>query len=208
MRPMAGPTKSKATPAVKSDTLLVKSKPAQGRPPKTLTLEEASETLSTLDFSNLTEEDRLSSILEIRARLVEQAHTIEPPAQALARRILLLRLWHELVQLRISDVQKDLDPPYEILKTERLFPPVAAGGEGADLTVAPDDHSQALNEALKPLDAKPYAPPSTAGEEHLVSVKLLEAEMVRGMKLPAGITVDVQPEDADHLIERGKAVRV
>jgi hypothetical protein len=32
--------------------------------------------------------------------------------------------------------------------------------------------------------------------------------MVRGMKLPAGIVVDVQPEDADHLIERGKAVLV
>ena len=39
-------------------------------------------------------------------------------------------------------------------------------------------------------------------------VRLLEAGVVRGMKLPAGITIETSVEDADNLVEAGKAVRV
>lgn len=203
---MAGPAKPKAPSAAKPDAPPEKVQSSRKRPTKTLTLEEATEQLTSLNFSGLTEVDRLAAVLEIRARLVEQAHNEESPAQALARRILLLRLWHELVQLRVIDVKNNVKPSFEKLDADRLFPPITPDGNEFEERHAPQDHTAALNEALKPLEPKPFVPPVAAEEMHLVRVKLLQAEMVRGMKLPAGIIVDVQPEDADSLVATGVAV--
>lgn len=203
---MAGHGKSK-TPEAKEAQPPAPEKPSRPKPDKTLTLDEAVVRLEAIKLEGLTEEDRLGAVLEVRARLKEQESHSEAPAQALARRILLLRLWHELVQLRVVDVQKDRKPPFEPISAERLFPPVESNAEGETAELAPRT-GPTLEEALKPLDPKPFVPPQIAEEDNLVSVKLLETEMVRGMKLPAGIVVDVQPEDADHLVEKGKAVRV
>ena len=202
---MAGPAKPKAPPPAEKPAP-VPAKPSRPKPEKTLSLDEATQRLAALDLGQLTEEDRIAAVLEIRARLQEQKERVEAPAQALARRILLLRLWQELVKLRVVDVQSNRQPPFERISTERLFPPV----ENDESEPAPvEEHAEAaLEQALKPLDPKPFVPPQPEEGEILVSVKLLEAEMVRGMKLPAGIVVDVQPEDADHLVEKGKAVRV
>lgn len=202
---MAGHGKPKA-PDAKPAAAPVIVKPSRPKPERTLTLDEATARLEALDFAGLTEEDRIGAVLEIRERLKEQESQPEAPAKALARRVLLLRLWHELVHLRVVDVKKNRKPPFEKLATERLFPPV----EGSEAIDATDHAAQpvALEEALKPLDPKPFVPPQEDEGEILISVKLLETEMVRGMKLPAGIVVDVQPEDADHLVEKGKAVRV
>lgn len=203
---MAGPAKGKP-PLVKKEAPPPEPvKPSRPKPEKTLSLDEATERLAALDLGGLTEEDRIAAVLEIRARLSEQKDRVELPAQALARRILLLRLWQELVRLRVIDVQQNRTPPFEKIATERLFPPVEKEGEEAEIIES--DGGASLQEALKPLDPKPFMPSEPSEEETLVSVKLLEAEMVRGMKLPAGIVVDVQPEDADHLVEKGKAVRV
>ena len=203
---MAGPAKGKP-PLVKKDNPPPEPvKPSRPKPEKTLSLDEATQRLAALDLGGLTEEDRIAAVLEIRARLSEQKDHFELPAQALARRILLLRLWQELVRLRVIDVQQNRTPPFEKIATERLFPPVENEGEEGAPTES--DGGASLQEALKPLDPKPFVPPEPSEEEILVSVKLLEAEMVRGMKLPAGIVVDVQPEDADHLVEKGKAIRV
>ena len=203
---MAGPAKGKPPLVKKESTPPEPVKPSRPKPEKTLSLDEATERLAALDLGDLTEEDRIAAVLEIRARLSEQKDRVELPAQALARRILLLRLWQELVRLRVIDVQQNRTPPFEKIATERLFPPVEKEGEEAEIIES--DGGASLQEALKPLDPKPFMPPEPSEEETLVSVKLLEAEMVRGMKLPAGIVVDVQPEDADHLVEKGKAVRV
>jgi hypothetical protein len=202
---MAGPAKSKAAPPAEKPAP-APAKPSRAKSEKTLSLDEATQRLAALDLGQLTEEDRIGAVLEIRARLEEQKERIEAPAQALARRILLLRLWQELVKLRVVDVQSNRQPPFERISTERLFPPVE--GEPSEQIALEPNAEAALEQALKPLDPKPFAPPEQDEGQHLVSVKLLEAEMVRGMKLPAGIVVDVQPEDADHLIERGKAVLV
>lgn len=203
---MAGPAKGKPPLVKKEAPPPEPAKPSRPKPEKTLSLDEATERLAALDLGGLTEEDRIAAVLEIRARLSEQKDRVELPAQALARRILLLRLWQELVRLRVIDVQKNRTPPFEKIATERLFPPVEK--EGEETEIIESDGGASLQEALKPLDPKPFMPPEPSEEETLVSVKLLEAEMVRGMKLPAGIVVDVQPEDADHLVEKGKAVRV
>jgi len=202
---MAGPAKPKAPPPAEKPKA-PPAKPSRPKPEKTLSLDEATQRLVALDFGQLTEEDRIGAVLEIRARLQEQKERVEAPAQALARRVLLLRLWQELVKLRVVDVQSNRQPPFEHISTERLFPPV----ENDESEPSPiEEHAEAaLEQALKPLDPKPFVPPQPDQNEILVSVKLLEAEMVRGMKLPAGIVVDVQPDDADHLVEKGKAVRV
>lgn len=203
---MAGPAKGKPPLVKKEITPPEPVKPSRPKPDKTLSLDEATERLAALNLSGLTEEDRIAAVLEIRARLSEQKDRVEAPAQALARRILLLRLWQELVRLRVIDVQNNREPPFEKIETERLFPPVENEGEEQEPVLS--DQGASFEEALKPLDPKPFVPPEATEDEIFVSVKLLEAEMVRGMKLPAGIVVDVQPEDADHLIEKGKAIRV
>lgn len=203
---MAGPAKGKAKPPGEKPIPVAPIKPSRPKPEKTLSLDEATERLAALDFGQLTEEDRIAAVLEIRARLQEQKERIEAPAQALARRILLLRLWQELVKLRVVDVQRNRKPPFEPIATDRLFPPVE--NNETEIQLAEEHAQAALEDALKPLDPKPFQPPAPEDGETLISVKLLEAEMVRGMKLPAGIVVDVQPEDADHLVEKGKAIRV
>ena len=202
---MAGHSKSKA-PEAKEPPPPTPKKPSRPKPDKTLTLDEAVARLSAIEVEGLTEEDRLGAVLEVRARLKEQESHSDAPGQALARRILLLRLWHELVQLRVVDVQKDRKPPFEPISTERLFPPVE-GRDDEEVGGPAPTAGTIIKEALKPLDPRPFIQPPMQDNE-LVSVKLLETEMVRGMKLPAGIVVDVQPEDADHLVEKGKAVRV
>jgi hypothetical protein len=202
---VAGPAKTKAAPPAEKPAP-PPAKPSRPKPDKTLSLDEATQRLAALDLGELTEEDRIAAVLEIRARLQEQKEHVESPAQALARRILLLRLWQELVKLRVIDVQSNRQPPFEPIATERLFPPVE--GDEAEEPPVEDQDGATLENALKPLDPKSFVPPEQEDSDNLVSVKLLEAEMVRGMKLPAGIVVDVQPEDANHLVERGKAVRV
>ena len=53
--------------------------------------------------------------------------------------------------------------------------------------------------------ADAYVPlPRAPGQEDWVDVILTEAGIIRGMQLPAGITVTVSPEDGEHIVEKFK----
>lgn len=177
-----------------------------------LTLEEAMDQLAALDAAVMTEEDRLAAITEIRARLDEHEDRVEDPAEAMERRLLLLKTWNELVKMRVINVQREAPPPFEKPKIERMFVPAAVEPPVVEEAAPiPEPVAEAPKPALKPLKPKPVAKepvvPEPVADDDLISVKLLASETVRGIRLEAGMVVAVQPEDAKSLIDKGKAIR-
>ena len=207
------PKKSKLTLG-KRPPAAARAKPSRPKPKQILTLEEATQQLANLDAAVMTEEDRIAAILEIRARLEEHDSTTDDPAEAMERRLLLLKTWNELIRIRVINVQRDKPPPFEKPKAERMYTPVEP--EPVVQEPAPVAEPEPVKAApaprLKPLTPKPITPEEAAPEpeavdDDLVSVKLLASETVRGIRLEAGMVVSVQPDDAKSLIEKGKAIR-
>lgn len=177
-----------------------------------LTLDEAMDQLAALDAAVMTEEDRQAAIIEIRARLDEHESREEDPAEAMERRLLLLKTWNELVKMRVINVQREAPPPFEKPKIERMFVPAEVAPPIVEVEPVPEPIAEAPKPVLKPLKPKPVKPEEVTPEpeapvDDLVSVKLLASETVRGIRLEAGMVVAVQPDDAKNLIEKGKAVR-
>ena len=155
--------------------------------------------LKALDLSKLTEPDRQATILEIKNRLDALAAIKPAEAELLLERIELLKLWHTLASLRVVDVKLDVSPPDPQPKIEPIF----AGDE-------PDPEQEPEPEAVKAaadVELMPDELPEMIGGEIVepVSVRLIEQGTLRGMRLPAGIVIDVSPADAEHLIDTGKA---
>ena len=150
--------------------------------------------LQALNLESLSEEERQSALLEVRAQIDRIAKREQKDVTILARKLALLKIWRKLVELRVDDVRAEAPPPHVRPDVERMF---------SDL---PDDHLSEDTEASQEEDAPPAQIPSET--DGFVMVRLLEAGVVRGMKLPAGITIETSVEDADNLVEAGKAVRV
>ncbi len=160
----------------------------------------AIEQLAALDFPKMSESDRLSAILEIKAQLeaikADDHNTQTGSVQTLA----LLRMWQTLEELRIKDVRKDVPPPNKPLTVSRMFPPaivetenLEAGEEHEEGTAHVEDHAISASDVVAPDDEK------------YVSVRLIQSGTLRGVRLPEGIVIDVAGADADHLIETGIA---
>lgn len=181
------------------------------KPKQILTLDEAMDQLAALDAAVMTEEDRQAAIIEIRARLDEHEERVEDPAEAMERRLLLLKTWNELVKMRVVNVQREAPPPFEKPKIERMFVPAEVEPPVVEVMPEPEPEVPAPKPTLKPIAPKPVKPQEVAPEpeptDDLVSVRLLASETVRGIRLEAGMVVSVQPDDAKNLIEKGKAVR-
>ena len=150
--------------------------------------------LQALNLESLSEEERQSALLEVRAQIDRIAKREQKDVTILARKLALLKIWRKLVELRVDDVRAEAPPPHVRPDVERMF---------SDL---PDDHLPEDTEVSQEEDAPPAQIPSET--DGFVMVRLLEAGVVRGMKLPAGITIETSVEDADNLVEAGKAVRV
>ncbi len=149
--------------------------------------------LEALDLSKLTEEERLSSIAEVRVQLDIIANSAVT-AELLARKIAYLKLWQRLVSLRVKDVKADKPPPHTKLVVERMFPP-AEGEE--EMPEAPAPESEPVPEE--------EPEPETDG---LTKMRLVENATVRGVKLPAGVIIEVEESDARDLLDANKAVLV
>lgn len=180
-----------------------------------LSLDEAVAQLMALDLATMTENERLSAVLEARARLDEKAPADEDPAKTIERRLLLLKIWNDLLRLQVTNIQMDKDPAYEKAPIERMFVPIPTEPEIEDTPLMPEPVPEPVKTApvprLKPITPKPLPIPEEVepvAEDQLVSVKLLASETVRGIRLEAGMVVSVQPEDATSLVEKGKAIRV
>lgn len=159
--------------------------------------------LKELDLSKLTEPERQATILEIRNRLDALAAMKPAEPELLLERIEFLKLWHTLASLRVVDVKLDVPPPDPQPKIEPIF----AGEEPepekeAEAEPEPEAVKNGADVELMPEEA----PEKEGGEiDELISVRLIEQGTLRGMRLPAGIVIDVSPVDAEHLIDTGKA---
>ena len=150
--------------------------------------------LQALNLESLSEEERQSALLEVRAQIDRIGKREQKDVTILARKLALLKIWRKLVELRVDDVRAEAPPPHVRPDVERMF---------ADL---PDDHLSEDADVAQDEEAPPVQIPSET--DGFVMVRLLEAGVVRGMKLPAGITIETSVEDADNLVEAGKAIRV
>ncbi len=154
---------------------------------------ETLERLEALDLSKLTEEERLAGIEEVRAQLDIIARSAVS-AELLARKIAYLKLWQRLVSLRVKDVQANKPPPTVKPVVERMFPP--ADDEEEELPPPPPE----------PEEVQVEEPPQE--DDGLIKMRLMETATVRGVKLPAGVVIEVEESDARDLLDANKAVLV
>ena len=147
--------------------------------------------LEALDLSNLSEEERLSAVAEVRALIGDMTAEKRLDAPVLERKLALLRLWQKLVQLRIADIKDDKPPPEVKPAVARMFPPEPE----------PEPVEAPVQEAA------PAPAPKRKGAAQ-ISVKLSEEAVIKGKTHAADSVVQVSRKEADGLVEAGKAVVV
>ena len=150
-----------------------------------------------VDPSKLNEVERIVHVSGVRDALDAISNTKRPSAELLAKKIKLLRLWCELVKLRVDSVRANAPPPeHQPLLNRR-------GKSLVKLKIAGK-----RTQSKKALDV---APVETAAiplnESGRVQLRLLEEGMVGGVMLPAGATIDVEHHDAAELLESKMAIR-
>jgi hypothetical protein len=150
------------------------------------------EKLEALDLSKLTEVERQSGVAEVRAQLAAIAAGPRS-AEQLARKVAFLKLWQKLLRLRVIDVHNNVPPPGIRPDTVRMFPP----GEGDEII----DETPAAADVAKEVAVEPAL-------EGLVKMRLLKPATVKGMKLPEGITIEVEADDARELLDANGAILV
>lgn len=152
------------------------------------------EKLLGVNLSRLTETGRIQHIALVRDAVDALARLDEPGAEALANRIKLLRIWSKLVNLRVEHVRRDGPPPEH-------HPAARRRKERAHVVL------KAKQEAVAPAQEHVEAASADEGPT-LVKLRLIEAGVVKGVRLPAGILIEVEPHDAEDLLESKKAERV
>ena len=181
------------------------------------TVEPFLEKLSMLDLKKLSEEQRRVVIVEIKSHLDHFVPEDDPDEAWLSHRVVLLKYWHELVKLRLASVQANIEPPHAPIKLEPLLTkieePLVVEPQDAEQDEHPDDDETLPDDQIT--IPEPDAPdeefprPRVEGQEEWVDVILTQPGVIRGMQLPAGITVTVSPEDGAEIVEqfRGKLVK-
>ena len=180
------------------------------------TVEPLLEKLSMLDLSKLSEQQRRVVVVEIKSHLDHFAPDDDPEEAWLNHRVKLLEYWHQLVKLRLADVQANAEPPAAPIKLEPFLTRVDEAPEPLHDNSDDDEHLEHRSEIASEEEvahghrsigeqADAYVPlPRAPGQEDWVDVILTEAGIIRGMQLPAGITVTVSPEDGEHIVEKFK----
>lgn len=179
------------------------------------TVEPLLEKLSMLDLAKLSEEQRRVVVVEIKSHLDHFIPDDDPEEAWLSHRVKLLGYWHQLVKLRLADVQANAEPPAAPIKLEPFLTRVDEPPEPLHDDRDGDEHLEHRGKSASEEEAHGhrsvveqadvYVPlPRAPGQEDWVDVVLTEAGIIRGMQLPAGITVTVSPEDGEHIVEKFK----
>jgi hypothetical protein len=155
-----------------------------------------------VNLAGLSEPQRVALIGDIRTRLAHLAALPAPDAAIFHERIDLLKHWHALAQMRVADLIADVEPPPPGTKSASMFPPEEIE-ESAEAEEEFAGEAEPVREGSPQKVAEEEPPPAPG--DGFIPVRLLETGIVNGMRLPAGIVVDVSPEDAAHLLETGKA---
>jgi len=147
------------------------------------------------DVSAFSEDDRIAHVAVIRSAIEYLSRVAQPGPTVLSDRIRLLRMWNALVNLRVAHVRSDGQPPETRAEPYKKRP---RGEQGpAQGTSARSGSARAT-----------VAGASAEAGADLVKLKLVKDGVVRGVNLPAGMLVEVEPHDAEELLESGKAERV
>ena len=149
--------------------------------------------LESLNLPTLSEEERLSAVAEIRAQLAEVAAKKTTDPASLVRKLALLKVWQKLVQMRVTDLQKDRAPPEVKPTVERMF-----GAEVDEKVEEPEVEVTEVAPPPQPVVSKKRKAAST------ISVKLNEEAVIKGKTVAAGEVVQVSRKEADGLVESGK----
>ena len=180
------------------------------------TVETLLEKLSMLDLSKLSEQQRRVVVVEIKSHFDHFVPDDDPEESWLSHRVKLLEYWHQLVKLRLADVRANVEPPAAPIKLEPFLTRVDEPPEQLHHDINSQEHLQHSGEIANEEEAAhghrsvneqadAYVPlPRSPGQEDWVDVILTEAGIIRGMQLPAGITVTVSPEDGEHIVEKFK----
>ena len=149
--------------------------------------------LEALNLSALSEEERLSAVAEIRAQMAEASAKKSADSSVMLRKLALLKIWQKLVQMRVTDLQKDRAPPEVKPAVERMFPP------------EPEVQAE---EPVAEAVVEPPAPEASSKKKRKgatnVPVKLTEEAVIKGKTVAAGEIVQVSRKEADGLVEGGK----
>lgn len=155
--------------------------------------------LEALNLTALSEEERLSAVAEIRAQLAESVAKRGTDPTALVRKLALLKIWQKLVQMRVTDLQKDRAPPEVKPAVERMFAvEVEEKAEEAPVEAAVEPPPP----PPEPVITKKRKAGST------VAVKLTEEAVIKGKTVAAEEVVKVSRKEADGLVEAGKGTVV
>ncbi len=149
--------------------------------------------LQALHLETLSEEERQSALLEVRAQIARIGQRGQKDVATIARKLALLKIWRKLAQLRVDDVRAEEPPPHVRPDVERMFSDLPEEDVSEEVEASEEDPPQ----VQIPIE-----------NDGFVMVRLLEAGVVNGMKLPAGINIETSAEDAANLVEAGKAIRV
>jgi hypothetical protein len=152
------------------------------------------EKLLGVNLSRLTETGRIQHIALVRDAVDALARLEAPGAEALANRIKLLRIWTKLVNMRVEHVRRDGPPPEH-------HPAARRRKERAHVVLKSKQETDALAQEQVKAEIADAGPT-------LVKLRLIEAGVVKGVRLPAGILIEVEPHDAEDLLESKKAERV
>ena len=150
-------------------------------------MSEAFKLISALDLSSLSETERQAATVEVRAQLDHIVQSGKHDVETLARKVSLLKIWQKLIHLRVLDVARNVAPPNERPDQVRLYPEASLSDQPTENPQSDDSSSDA----------------DSASNSNIVLVRTLAEGVVQGMRLPAGVTVETSPEDADSLVASG-----
>ena len=150
-------------------------------------MSEAFKLISALDLSRLSETERQAATVEVRAQLDHLIASGKRDVGTLQRKVALLKIWQKLVHLRVVDVARNVPPPKEKPEPARLYPDASLS----------DEPRASKNEGSQAQDQ------SSGERPEGVLVRTLQAGVVQGMRLSAGVTVETSQADAESLVASG-----
>jgi len=145
--------------------------------------------INALELSRLTEPERQAATVEVRVLLDAIAASGKHDVETLTQKVALLKIWQKLVHMRVLDVARNVPPPREKPEANRLYPDSPLFDVAAKDGVRDDEPSPQEDES-----------------DGLVLVRTLNEGVVKGMRLPAGVTVETSAADAVTLVESGLGI--
>ncbi len=186
--------------------------------------------LNGADLSKLTIAEKVDYLAKLKADFGELNAKKAPTVLQMDRKLLVLKLWRQLMELYSNEAQPRVKPKAEPQSTPKAAPPIPVEAEPAPVIIVDEKPAEGAPRKKKaaealaiPLEEKPEpapvkkpvekAPPRSATEQaseidpnnKFVPIQLSVACTVRNVPMPAGLFVVVGGVEARELVASGKA---